>query len=177
MKKQDKQAFVNELAKSLELAQSIILVDYAGLSVKAQQELKKRLKQAGAQMLVIKNTLLARAGKKAKISTQATSQELLSGPTALILANEDPVSPIQVLGKFVQEFDLPQLKAGIIEGIFQDKSALIKISQLPSKETLLGQVVSGVVTPLYGLVGSLEANLQKLISVLENAQKGGEGNG
>lgn len=173
MKKAEKVTFISSLSQDLQGAKSIILVNYSGLSVKSQQDLKSRLKEVGGRMVVVKNTLLKLAGEKAGISKETLTDSILSGQTALILADGDPVAPIQVLGKFAKENETPKFKVGIVEGSFQDEASLSKISTLPSKDALLGQVLGTLMSPSYGLVGTLNGNLQKLVYILKT-KAGGE---
>lgn len=175
MKKAEKTFFVENLTSQLKTATSVVLVDYSGLTVKMQQDLKKRLKEVGANMEIVKNTLFKRAGKEAKVNDSTLSDRVLSGASALILTEDDPIAPIQVLGKFATEFvsvdgsPIPQFKVGIVDGSFQDKNALIKISSLPTKEILYTQVVGALSSPMYGLVSTLQGNLQKLVYILKEA--------
>jgi len=171
MKKTEKPFFVENLTGQLKSATCLVLVDYKGLTVKGQQELKNRLKESGARMEVIKNTLLKRAGIDAKVDEGVLSDTVLAGPTAMIVTEGDPIAPIQVLGKFAKESGIPQFKVGIVENIFQDKDGLTKISALPSKEILYAQTVGAISAPLYGIVGVLKGNLQKLVYVLSEASK------
>lgn len=174
MKKQEKIFFVENLTEELKSAKSVVLINYAGLSVKAQQELKKRLKEVGAKMLVVKNTLLKRAGEAAKVDKEILSDTVLTGQTALVIAEGDPIAPLTILGKFAKEFEVPQLKVGIIDGDFQDSATLAKLSTLPGKDVLLGQLLGVLVAPSYGLVGTLKGNLEKLVYTLTTKAKGGE---
>jgi len=167
MKKQEKIFFVENLTEELKSAKSVVLVNYAGLNVKAQRELKARLKEVGAKMLVVKNTLLKRAGEAAKVDDQILSDTVLEGQTALIIAEDDPIAPLSVLGKFAKEFEVPQLKVGIIDGSFQENEALVKLSNLPGRDALLGQVLATLMSPSYGLVGTLNSNMQKLLYILK----------
>jgi len=167
MKKQEKIFFVENLSEELKSAKSVVLVNYAGLNVKAQRELKARLKEVGAKMLVVKNTLLKRAGEAAKVDDQILSDTVLEGQTALIIAEDDPIAPLSVLGKFAKEFEVPQLKVGIIDGSFQENEALVKLSNLPGRDALLGQVLATLMSPSYGLVGTLNSNMQKLLYILK----------
>jgi len=167
MKKQEKIFFVENLTEELKSAKSVVLVNYAGLNVKAQRELKARLKEVDAKMLVVKNTLLKRAGEAAKVDDQILSDTVLEGQTALIIAEDDPIAPLSVLGKFAKEFEVPQLKVGIIDGSFQENEALVKLSNLPGRDALLGQVLATLMSPSYGLVGALNSNMQKLLYILK----------
>ncbi len=171
MKKSEKPFFVENLTEELKGASSIVLVDYTGLSVKLQQELKKKIKAVNAKMIICKNTLFKLAGEKAKLEKEALADTVLAGPTALIISQKDPIAPLQVLASFAKENLLPQFKVGIIEGKFQNKEALTTLSTLPSKDILFAQVTGAISSPLYGITGILQANLQKLISILSAKAK------
>lgn len=171
MLKNEKVKLVENLIEDLKGAKSVVLVNYSGLNVKAQQDLKGRLKSVGGRMVVVKNTLLKRAGESAKLDKNILEDSVLQGQTALVLADEDPVAPIQVMGKFAKEFELPKFKVGVVEGTFQDESSLTKLSTLPGRDVLLGQVLGALMASQYGLVGTLNANLQKLVFILSQASK------
>ncbi len=171
MKKAEKILFVDNLTAELKSAKSLVLINYTGLSVASQHELKKRLKEVGAKMLVVKNTLLKRASETAKIDKEVLTDEVLSGQTALVISSGDPISFIQVLGKFTKEFSVPQMKVGVVDGLFQDGETLLKLSALPGRDALLGQLLGVLMSSSYGLVGTLNGNLQKLVYILK--QKAG----
>lgn len=173
MNKQNKKDLVVKLAPRLKSASSIVFVNYTGLSVGLQQKLKLQLKAIGSDMTVVKNTLIKIAGKEAGLNEDILTDEVLSGQTALILTEGDAVAPIQILGKFVKENQVPQFKVGIIEGAFQNKEALVKISTLPTKDVLFSQVVGSLMSPMYGLVGTLNGNMQKLVYVLKEVSTRG----
>ena len=170
MRKQEKTFFVANLTEELKSAKSVVLINFTGMDVKTQQELKRRLAKVDARMMVFKNTLFKIAGKTAKLPEETLSDTVLAGQNALIISDNDPISPLQVLGKFTVEFEVPQLKVGIIEGHYQDKEALTKLSKLPGKDVLLAQTVGAIGAPIYGLIGLLNANMQQLIFVLEQAR-------
>jgi len=96
---------------------------------------------------------------------------VLSGQTALIVSEGEPISAVGVLGRFAKEYEVPQLKVGVLEGAFQDTESLVKISTLPGRDALLGQVLGILMSSSYGLVGTLNANMQKLVYILK--QKAG----
>lgn len=168
MRKAEKPFFVQNLTQELKSASSIVLVDYSGMNVKMQQQLKKKLREVGAEMMVVKNTLFRLAARNAKLQEDIVSDNVLTGPIALIVTEADPIAPIQVLGKFVQEHQIPNLKIGVVEGRLQDQNSLIAISKLPTHEALLGQFLGTVAQPMFGLVFTLQANLQKLVWVLKS---------
>lgn len=167
MLKAGKITLVENLIGELKDAKSLVMVNYTGLNVKAQQELKKRLKEAGGRMVVVKNTLLKRAVESAKIDNKLATDDILSGQTAIVIANDDPIAPVQVLGKFAKEFELPKFKVGVIDSTFYDSESLTKISLLPGRDALLGQLLGTLVSSEYGLVGTLQGNLQKLVYILQ----------
>jgi large subunit ribosomal protein L10 len=167
MLKAGKVELVKDLVTDLEKAKSIVLVNYTGLNVKAQQELKTRLNAVGGRMVVVKNTLLKRAIESAKLDAKATTSEILSGQTAIVIADADPVAPIQVIGKFAKEFELPKFKVGVVDGSFSDAESLLKISTLPSKDVLLSQVLGALMSSEYGLIGTLNSPMQALVATLD----------
>lgn len=171
MLKNQKIILVNDLTEDLKGAKSLVLVNYTGLNVKAQQELKKRLNEVDSNMVVVKNTLLKRAGEAAKLDAGMVKDEVLQGQTALVIARGDAVAPIQVLGKFAKEFELPKFKVGVVDGTFQDQESLTKLSTLPSRDVLLGQLLGSLMSSMYGLVGTLNGPMQKLVYVLDQKAK------
>ncbi|HKB88521.1 MAG TPA: 50S ribosomal protein L10 [Patescibacteria group bacterium] len=174
MLKAQKVTLVDDLTGELKNAKSLVLVNYTGLNVKAQQELKGKLKEVNGRMVVVKNTLLKRAIESAKLDDQMATDEILSGQTAIVIADEDAIAPIQVLGKFAKENELPKFKVGVVEGTFQDSAALSKLSTLPGRDVLLGQLLGALLASEYGLVATLQGNLQKLVYILKAKSEGGE---
>lgn len=169
--KSEKKEKVEKLAQVMKGGASVAFVDYTGMGVKAQQELKKRLKEAGAVMLVAKNTLLKIAGEKAGMPEEVLDEKVLAGQTALVVGKEDGVSPIQILGKYLSEFELPKFKAGVVEGQYRNQADLTAIASLPGREELLGQITGAVAGPMYGLIGILQGKIQELIYILDTKSK------
>lgn len=163
-----KSSAIDILTSSMQEAKSVIFVDYTGMDMKTQQGLMKRLKEVDAKMVVAKNTLIKIAATNAKLPEEVMSDEVLSGQTALVMGSVDPVSPLTLLGKVIAESEKPKWKAGVVEGTFQNADALARISKLPGKDQLVAQVIGGVSAPLYGLVGTLNANIQKLVWILHS---------
>ena len=171
MKRSEKTFFVENLSEELKSSTSLVLIDYTGLTVKKQQELKKLLKEVGASLFVAKNTLFKLAAVNAKLAKELVGDSVLVGPTAFVITNSDPMAPIQILAKFAKINEIPQFKVAVVEGKFQDTQSLIKLSQLPTKEILFSQVLGVVSAPGYNLVTTLQGNLQKLIYLLNEKAK------
>lgn len=166
MKKQDKKSVIESLSKELKEAKSVSFIDFAGMNIVASQDLKKRLKDAKGKMVVAKNTLIKLASKEAKLPQDLTKDDILKGQTAVVIANDDPVSPIQIVGKMASEGSTVKFKGGYLDGLFQDKDAMVAISKLPSKEILVGQTVSNIAGPMYMLISNLQATVQELLGTL-----------
>lgn len=173
MKKLQKPAFVTEIANKIREAKSVVAVNYQGIEVKDITKLRQDIAVAGGEFQVIKNTLiklaLEEAGAVSKDELDPNG-ELLSGPTALVFAKNDEITPLQTLGKAVATSTLKLkfgvFKAGEVSNIYiTDK--LTKLSKLPNKQVMRGKVVGSLMGPLYGLVGSLRANLQSLVYILK----------
>ncbi|MBP7118796.1 50S ribosomal protein L10 [Candidatus Woesebacteria bacterium] len=165
--KSHKVEIVSSLSKKMGEAKSLVFVEYGGMTMKGQQALKAALKAASADVIVAKNTYLRVAGKAANLPEELLTDSVLSNQTALVWGTEDAVAPIQALGKFMKDSELPKWKAGVVEGVYQDVAGLTKISKLPTKEVLYAQVVGAVAAPMYGIVGTLQGNLQKLVYLLK----------
>ncbi len=166
MKRLQKSSLVEKLVKDFKDAKSISLIDFAGMNIVSQQDLKKKLKESKAKMIVAKNTLIKLALNEAKLPEEATKTEILSGQTAVIIGNDDPVSPIQIVGKAALESNVIKFKGGILDGDFQDKDSMLAISKLPSKEILVGQTVGNIASPMYALISNLQASVQELLGTL-----------
>lgn len=160
----NKQKEVEKLAKELHEAKSVSLIDFTGMDIKAQNDLKKKLKEVKAKMIVAKNTIIKLSGKEAKFPSEVLEDSVLSGQTAIVMGTDDPVAPIQIIGKV--EGEVAKFKVGILDGLFQDKNAMIAISKLPSKDVLVGQTVGAIAGPMYALISNLQANIQELLGTL-----------
>ena len=165
--KQEQKDYVSSLGDKLKEAKSVVFVDYSGMGVKLQQDFKSKLRDVGGSMVVAKNTLIKLASKSAGLPEEASSDELLSNQTALVFSGEDPVASIQILGKFAKDNEIPKIKAGMVEGVYIDQAGVVRIASLPSKEQLYANVVGAISAPMYGLVRTLQGNLQKLVYILK----------
>lgn len=166
--KPEKQAKLDQLADDFKNAKSAVFVDYKGMNVSSVSEFRNTLREVGGRMLVAKNTLIKLAGQKAEFPEEALTDTVLEGQTAVVLAEgEDSVSPIQVLGKYAKDNEMPVIKAGVLDKNFYNLEGVLKISKLPSKVELYANVVGAVAGPMHGLVGTLNAPAQKLITILE----------
>jgi len=143
---EQKQAFVAELADKLKAAAGGVLVDYKGISVEDDTKLRKELREAGVDYFVVKNTLLKRAAEMAGIEGL---EPALSGTTAIALHNEDIIVAPKVLNKKAEASDGKfAIKLGFVDGQVISKEEVEKYAKLPSKETLLSQLVFMLQSPI-----------------------------
>lgn len=169
--KPEKKDYLANLADTFKNAGSVTFVDYTGMDVSSQQGLKAKLKDSGSRMFVAKNTLINLAGTKANLPEEVIDSQILSGQTAVVISGDDPVSPIQTLGEFTKDSETLKFKAGVVEGVFQNKDSLLAISKLPGRDQLLANAMGAIAAPMYALVGTLEGNLQKLVFMLSEYAK------
>lgn len=151
-------ATVNLLKTKISQAKAIVFADASGLSVNLQRELRQKVKLAGGELIVVKNTLL-------KLALGA--KELLVGPTITLLAYEDEIAPLKALAEFARTHDLPKIKAGFLAKEPLTKDQAEALAALPTKVELLAQAIGSLQSPLFGLVNVLQGNLRKLVYVLK----------
>lgn len=164
MRKQQKAEIVQAIQEKVSRSQIGILTDFKGLKVEDMTRLRRQLSDASAELRVVKNTLLRRAG--ADDSPLAPLLSHSTGPNALTLGFADPVAVTKVLIKFAQEKPQLVIKAGALGGQALTVKDLEALSKLPAREVLLAQllgVMNGVPT---ALVSVLAAVIRGLLNVL-----------
>ena len=157
-----KKPIVDEISASIKDAQSVVLVDYRGLTVEQDTALRKQLREAGVTYKVYKNTMIRFAAKGTEFEAL---EPHLEGPTALAVSKEDATAPARVLAEFAKKADKLELKGGVVEGNAYDAKALESIAAIPSRDELISK-----------LLGSLQSPITNLARVLNQiAEKGGAG--
>jgi large subunit ribosomal protein L10 len=171
--RQQKEDTVQVMTNKLGKSKSVVFADYQGLTMAQLQELRKALKEAGAEFSITKNNLLKIALKNNQLTV---SDDVLTGPIATLFSYEDEISPIKTLVKAIKDNQIGKIKAGILDGEVMDEYKVNKLAQLPSKDELRGKVVGVLVAPLHGLLNVTQGNLRNLVYALEQIrlQKGGE---
>jgi len=131
-KQSDKAILIDSLKASMQGAQALYYTDFTGLSVKLMTELRRRLKKAGVEYVVIKNTLALRA-----INESGLAGQRLKGPTGVVVAR-DGVTAAKVLSDFAKENDArPAVKGGLYEGAAVDEAMVKKLASLPTRDEAL----------------------------------------
>lgn len=163
-----------ELAKALAGSKAVILADYAGLGVSAQNELRRLVSAAGGRFSIAKNSLLKIVLKEKLGELSEDAVKALEGPTAVLWANEDEVTPTKALIKFADTHDLPQVKLGFLEGRILSAAEVKGLAALPGKQELLGMLVGQLNAPIYSFAQVLRANLQNLVFVVDAIKRSKE---
>jgi large subunit ribosomal protein L10 len=117
VKLESKKEIVTKLADRFAQANLVVLTDYKGLNVAAMNELRAKLKEAGVEYQVVKNTLLRRAAEGTPVAEISDS---FTGPSAIAMSLDDPVAPAKVLVDFSKANDKLEIKIGIMEGKILD---------------------------------------------------------
>lgn len=160
---EQKQESVRELSEKIKTSKAMVLVDYRGLTVEQDTDLRNALRKAGIEYRVVKNSIVRFAVKENGL------EELdghLKGPTALALSDTDPVGPAKVMSEYSKKYDKLELKAGVVEGRVIDLTEVKALAQLPSKEVLVARALGGFNAPLSGLVNVLNGNIRGLVVAL-----------
>jgi len=154
----EKQQMVQELVEVLKQSKGAVLTNYRGISVVKDTDLRAKLRKAGIEYRVVKNTLLKRAADEVGI---VGLDVYLEGPTAIALSN-DAVAPAKTLSAWVKANKLLEIKGGILGGKAISADGVTALADLPSREVMLGRVVGTIQAPLAGLVNVLHGPLRKL---------------
>lgn len=155
-----KQPIVAAIAEDIKDAQSVVIVDYRGLTVAQDTELRKQLREAGVIYKVCKNTMMKRAFEGTDF---AGLEEYLEGPSAMVVSKDDATAPARIICKFAKTAEALEVKAGVVEGTVYDAAGITELSKIPSREELLSK-----------LLGSLQSPITNLARVLNQiAEKGG----
>ena len=155
-----KQPIVDEISGVINGAQSVVVVDYRGLTVAEDTQLRKQLREAGVSYKVYKNTLVSRAVEGTEFESL---RDVLEGPSAFAVSTTDATAPARILSKFAKTAPALEIKAGVVEGTYYDADGMKAIAAVPSREELLSK-----------LLGSLQSPITNLARVLNQiAEQGG----
>ena len=140
-----KKPIVDEIAGYVKDAQSVVIVNYCGLTVEQDTRLRKEMREAGIIYKVYKNTMM-------NFAFQGTDCEslcpYLDGPNAIAISTTDATAPARILNKFAKEAKALELKAGVVEGNFYDKDGITALANIPSREVLLAKLLGSMQSPV-----------------------------
>ena len=170
MKRNEKEQLVTELSTKIKDAKALYYTDFTGLNVKRMTDLRRKLKKAGVEYVVIKNTLALRA-----VNESGLVGTRLKGPTGLIVS-KDAVSAAKIITDFAKENDQkPAVKGGMLEGVSIDEAQVKKLASMPSREQMLAELGAGLQSPIAAWVGALSGVLYMFAGALEGLRQQREG--
>ena len=140
-----KEPVVKEIKENIDGAVSVVLVDYRGLTVAQDTQLRKNLREAGLIYKVYKNTMVKRAIAGTEFEGLTES---LDGPTAVVISKTDATAPAREIAKFAKKADKLEFKAGVVEGTVYDAKGLEVISKIPSRDELLAKFLGSIQSPI-----------------------------
>lgn len=155
-----KQPIVEEISAGIKDAQSVVLVDYRGLTVAQDTELRKALREAGVTYKVYKNTMMNFAFKGTDFEGLAP---YLEGPSAMAFSSTDATAPARVLAEFAKKADKLEIKGGVVEGAVYDANGIKDIATIPSRDVLISRLLGSMQSPI--------TNFARVMNQL--AEKGG----
>jgi len=159
-----KKELVGELSEKFSRTEIVIATDFKGLNVVKLNELRRKLGEADVEYQVVKNRLLIRAAKDTDV---ALLSDKFQGPTAIALGYDDPVKPAKALVNFAKDNEKLEIKGGVMGGKALDFDAIKSLSEMPSREILLGQFLSVMNNVPTGFVRALNNIPERLVYVLQ----------
>src|SRR5678815_2309867 len=170
MKRTEKEQLVSELRDKLQNSTSLYYTDFTGLNVKRMTDLRRRLRKAGVEYVVIKNTLALRA-----INESGLTGTRLRGPTGVVVS-KDPVAAAKLLTDFAKENDQkPAVKGGLLDGAIIDQAQVKKLASMPSREQMLAELGAGLMSPMAAFVGAMNGLKYMMVGALETHKTQKEG--
>ena len=163
---------VAEIKEKFSKSQLAVLTDYRGLTVAEVTALRRQLRKVGVDYHVTKNTLARFAAEQAGVGAIVP---MLVGPTAVAFARGDVVEVAKALTEYARGSKTLKIKGGVLQGRVLAPEQIVELSELPSREVLVAQVVGGIQAPLVGLVSVLSGVMQNLLYVLQARQQQLEG--
>ncbi|WP_129600972.1 50S ribosomal protein L10 [Anaerophilus nitritogenes] len=148
-----KKQVVEEIKEKFQKAQSAVVADYRGLTVEEVTELRSKMREAGVEYKVYKNTFMRLAVKGTGFEPLTTD---LTGPNAVAFSYEDPVVPAKILNDFAKDHKNLELKAAVVEGQYYGVDTIKEIAEIPSREVLLAKFLGSIKSPLSNLAYLLQ---------------------
>ncbi len=162
-----KAVVVEEIRQSLQNAKAAVLVDYRGLTVEEDTQLRRNLRKEGVQYKVLKNTLIRRAAESLDMNEL---DPYLNGPTAIAFSDNDPVAPARVMAGYANKLkDKFEIKGGFMEGKPVDMDTINRLAAIPPLPILQAQVLGTMLAPITGLAVVLKQIAEKNGAPAEDA--------
>ena len=140
-----KEEAVASIQDKISGSQGVVFYDYRGLTVEEVTNLRKQMREAGAEYKVLKNTMVKLAVKDTPFESLAAD---LEGPTAVAVSKEDAAVPAKILFEFAKKADKLELKSGVVDGTYYDKDGIKVIATIPGRQELLGKLLGSIQSPI-----------------------------
>jgi large subunit ribosomal protein L10 len=157
---------VKELREKLSKAKSVVLADFKGLNANNTSAIRTQMRKQNAEMAVARNTLIKIALKEEKYDVKEAEEDL-KGNTVAVISYDDPIAVLKPLVEFAKKFELPKIKSAFIDGRYTTAEQVEVISNLPSREQLLAQVVGTMKSPLSGFANVLAGSQRKFVYAIK----------
>ena len=155
-----KQGVVSEIVEKMQRAQSVVVVDYKGVTVEQATNLRNKFREAGIDYKVYKNTLVRRAaGELGKF--EKFDEENLVGTNAIAFGYDDAVAPAKIIADFAKANPQVEFKMGYVEGEYYDAAGLTALSKIPSREELIAKLLGSLKAPVSNFVYLVDALAKK----------------
>ena len=164
MKKTDKEKIVADLHQRLTRSQAVFVTDFTGLNVESINKLRRDLKQRGDEYRVVKKTLLRRAYQETPVSV---IEDMLVGPCGITISYGNPAASAKLLADFAKDREKFSFKGGVLQGRPIWAEDVGQLAKMPSREIILGQLLSALAAVPTGLVSTLSAIIQKFLLTLK----------
>lgn len=171
MRLNEKKRLVEDLKEKFLKSKVLIVSDYKGLDVTSMSELRRKLREVDVECKVAKNTLLARAADQTDIDK---IKDAFKGPTAIAISYSDPVAPAKVLVDFAKNNNNLEIKKGILGGKVLELSDIKSLSELPSREELIGKtlsVMNGVPTSIVQVLSGIPRNFINVLQAIKEQKE------
>ena len=166
MQLEEKKKIVKGFADEVKKAKSLIIVNYQGLKVNSLTELRRQLRQANCKIKVVKNKLAVKSLADFSEECFNDISKTFSGPTAVIIADEDPSRAVKIFKKYSEESPLMEFRAGVICDKFFNKEQIEKLVNLPSRDVLIAMTVNVLNSPIQGFYNTLTEVIRKFYYAL-----------
>ena len=152
-----KKPVLEEISAQVEGAQCVLLVNYSGLTVAQDTQLRKELREAGVHYKVYKNTMIAGT------AFESLTKDL-DGTNAIAISKDDATAPARIIAKFAKTAPKLEMVSGVVEGNYYDKAGMEALANVPSREELLGKLLGSIQSPI--------ANLARVLNQIAESKGG-----
>jgi large subunit ribosomal protein L10 len=168
MARPEKVAEVEAIAQRIQAAQSMVLADFSGLTVLQMTEFRRACRAKSVDCRVVKNRLAILAAENSDL---AIMKDHLTGPTAIMFGPESQIDPAKITVDFAKENEAMEIKCGFLDGEYLDKSQIVALSSIPSKDELIAKMMASINSPLMGLAATMNGVVGALARTIDAVGK------